>query len=241
MNRKLTLYFIGVLSLALAGSVLATPSTTYWTPCTIDIQPAGVTHLGVDDYFSVGSDKPVSQFPTDFGLTFGANITPKLAAEYGVDLLSPGPYPLYFNAKIGYREGVISNSAPAVQLGFINFGTKAGVTSQNVTYLVVGKSLPNGRTRLSAAVYYGSENVLVSGTGERQNTGYMVAFDHAIIPGKIVLAGDYASGRNLIGGGGIGVYYYFTKDISLLTGPVWFNDHALNGPWKFTTQLDINF
>ena len=44
-----------------------------------------------------------------------------------------------------------------------------------------------------------------------------------------------------IGGGGFGMYYFFTKDISLLTGPVWFNDHVINGGWKWTTQLDINF
>ncbi len=30
-------------------------------------------------------------------------------------------------------------------------------------------------------------------------------------------------------------------DIDLLTGPVWFNDHAINGQWKWTVQLDINF
>jgi len=56
-----------------------------------------------------------------------------------------------------------------------------------------------------------------------------------------VLAADYASGKNYIGGGGFGMYHYFTKDISLLTGPVWFNDHAINGQWKWTVQLDINF
>ena len=85
--------------LAPAGS---TPSTTFWTPCTMDIQAPGITHLGLDDYFTVGGD-------------------------------------------------------------------------------------------------------------------------------------------NAIGGGGAGVYYFFTPDISLLTGPVWFNDPGINGRMKWTTQLDINF
>ena len=49
-----------------------------------------------------------------------------------------------------------------------------------------------------------------------------------------------ASGKNVIGAGGFGVYYFFTKDIRLLTGPVWFNETAINGTWKWTTQLDIN-
>ena len=58
---------------------------------------------------------------------------------------------------------------------------------------------------------------------------------------KWTFAADYASGKNFIGGGGFGMYYFFTKDISLLTGPVWFNDHVINGQWKWTVQLDINF
>ena len=200
-----------ILSLTLllaCAAAFATPSTTYWTPCTIDIQPAGVVHLGIDDYSTVGSTAPVSEFPTDFGLTFGANLTSKLSAEYGVDILTPGANPLYFNAKLGFRENVLSKSAPAVQLGFFNFGTRSDVTNQNIAYLTVGKSLPNGRTRLAASYYMGNDDVLRSSTGAKENTGYMVAFDHAVVPGKVVLAGDYASGKNAIGGGGVGVYYY---------------------------------
>lgn len=218
----------------------ATPSTTYWTPCTIDIQPAGVIHLGIDDYVAVGSTKAVAQFPTDLGLTFGANLSTKMAAEFGVDLLSPGAYPLYLNGKIGYRECVISENAPAIQLGFFNFGAKKDVTNQNIAYLTVGKSLPGGRTRLAVSYYTGNSRALMSSSGDKQNNGYMAAVDYALVPGKIVLAADYASGNNAIGGGGVGVYYYFTKDISLLAGPVWFNDTTLNGPTKMTLQLDVN-
>ncbi len=78
----------------------------------------------------------------------------------------------------------------------------------------------------------------------------MVAFDRGFLPAKdaegneyskVVLAADYASGKNSIGGGGAGLYYYFTKNIDLLTGPVWFNDKGINGDWKWTTQIDINF
>lgn len=224
----------------LAAPVFGTPSTTYWTPCTIDIQTAGVTHLGVDDYSSTHSTASVGQFPTDFGLTFGANLTSKLSAEYGVDFLTPGANPLYFNAKVGFRENVIAKSAPALQLGIFNVGTRAKVTNQDIAYLTTGKSLPNGRTRIAASYYVGNPDVLLSSDGSRQNTGYMVAFDHALVPGKVIIAGDYASGKNAIGGGGVGVYYYFTKDISLLGGPVWFNDAGINGPAKLTLQLDVN-
>jgi hypothetical protein len=92
-----------------------------------------------------------------------------------------------------------------------------------------------------AAYYVGNEEVLKSSSGETESSGYMFAFDHQIVPGKWVLAGDYASGMNAIGGGGVGVYYYFTPNISILCGPVWFNDTSINGDTKLSVQLDINF
>ena len=100
--KKLSFLILTLIGLFLSnGNVIATPSTTYWTPATTDIQPLGVLHLGVDNYFTV-----------------------------------------FKKAKIG--------------------------------------------------------------------------------------------------GGGVGLYYFFTKDISLLTGPVWFNEKEINGKWKWTLQLDIN-
>jgi len=209
-----------------------------------DFQPAGVTHLGVDNYFGVGSSNPSDEFATDVGPEWGAKLSKKLAMEYGFDILS-SPYttPFFLNAKFGYRENTISKNAPALQLGFFNFGTKRGTTNneQDIVYLTTGKTLPNGKTRLMASYYYGNPASLKSSTGSMQNTGYMVAMDHQLVPGKWVLAGDYASGDNIIGGGGVGVYYYFTPNISLLSGPVWFNDKGLNGSVKATIQLDINF
>jgi hypothetical protein len=225
------------LLLAMGRCADATPSTTYWTPCTTDIQPAGVTHLGVDDYFRVGAP---GALPTDIGPEWGANLSAKIAVEYGFDVLTSSEDPLYANVKVGYRENMLSENAPALELGIFNCGTRSGVTNQNILYIVTGKSLPDGKTGLNAAYYVGNSNVLRSSTGEIQNTGYMVAFTHQLVPGKWVLAGDYASGKNAIGGGGIGVYYYFTKDISLLFGPVWFNDEGINGETKWTTQFDIN-
>jgi hypothetical protein len=97
--------------------------------------------------------------------------------------------------------------------------------------------------------YVGNSRVLRNSSGDRADKGYMVAYDYGFMSTKgpngdfnrLVLAGDYASGRNAFGGGGGGLYYYFTKDISLLGGPVWFNDTGINGQWKWTTQLDVNF
>jgi len=89
----------------------------------------------------------------------------------------------------------------------------------------------------------------VNRAGESENTGFMVAGDRGFRPvrdpaggdyNRFVIAADYASGKNAIGATGVGLYFYFTKDIALLTGPVWFNEGSLNGKWKCTVQLDIN-
>jgi hypothetical protein len=205
----------------------------------IDIQSASQTHLGIDNYFRVGNNEA---FPTDIGPEWGANLTKKLSAEYGFDLLTNQNNPVFFNAKIGYHEDALGKSVPGMQLGLFDFGTKRGQTNYDVIYLVAGKTLSDGKTRVHLAGYYGNPGTLKDSSGNCANTGFMVAFDRTLDKkGKWVLGGDYASGKNFIGGGAVGVYYYFTKDISLLTGPVWFNDKGINGDMKVTTQLDINF
>lgn len=162
--------------------------------------------------------------------------------EYGADVLTSTENPIYFNAKIGYREGMLGKNTPALQLGMFDFGTKPHVTDYNIVYLQTGKTLADGITRLHLAGYYGNPGTLISSSGARQNTGVMIAFDRTLDKnGKWVLAADYASGKNFIGGGSVGVYHYFTKDVSWLVGPVWFNDKGLNGEMKWTSQFDINF
>lgn len=230
-----------------AGVAHATPSTTYWTPMTPDIQPYGVLHIGVDNYFTVFR-KGGSSFPTDAGLTMGVLPFEKLQMEVGVDLLESSDYPWFFNGKIGTPEDALFKGSPTLQLGIFNVGTKDKITNQNIFYGVIGKTV-GSLGRFSVGPYIGNSSTLLDSKGNKKNTGIMAAFDHGFIPvkdkegneySKIVLAADYASGKNAIGGGGIGVYYYFTKDISLLTGPVWFNDEGINGKWKWTMQLDIN-
>ena len=234
----------------LSGLAYATPSTTYWTPMTMDIQPYGVLHIGVDNYFTVfrKAEDGGGSFPTDFGLTMGVLPFEKVQMEVGVDLLESSNYPLYFNAKIGTPEDSIFKGSPTLQLGVFNVGTKANVTNQNIVHAVIGKTI-SGVGRVAAGPYIGNKKVLIDKDGKKENTGFMVSFDRGFVPvkdkagnayNKLVLAADYASGKNAIGGGGVGLYYYFTKDISLLTGPVWFNEAAINGKWKWTIQLDIN-
>jgi len=232
------------------GWVWATPSSTYWTPMTLDVQSYGVPHLGVDNYFTVFQDAKDGggQFPTDLGLTIGVLPFKAVVAEVGVDLLESSDDPLFFNAKIGMPEDALFAGAPTLQAGIFNAGTRKDVTDQNIVYAVIGKTIP-GFGRLSAGPYIGNRKVLVNKDGNEANTGVMVAYDRGFLPVKDskgneynqwVFAADYASGKNALGGGGFGIYHFFTKDISLLTGPVWFNEDAINGQWKWTVQLDIN-
>lgn len=250
MKKKLTVLTLLAVLMFMSGIAHATPSTTYWTPMTVDIQPYGVLHIGVDNYFTVfrkAADGGGS-FPTDAGLTIGVLPFEKVQMEVGVDLLESTNYPLFFNAKIGTPEGSLFKGSPTLQLGIFNVGTKNNVTNQNIVHAVIGKTIP-GIGRISAGPYIGNKKVLIDKNGDKENTGIMVAFDRGFMPvkdkvgneyNKLVFAADYASGKNAIGGGGVGLYYYFTKDISLLTGPVWFNEKAINGKWKWTIQLDIN-
>jgi len=232
-----------VLFVLSSGQAQATPSTTYWTPMTPDIQSYGVLHFGVDNYFT-GNDS----FPTDMGLTLGVLPFDKVQMEIGIDVLEPSDDPVYFNAKIGTPENTLFEGAPTLQLGIFNAGTNGGETNQNVGYMVIGKTIP-WLGRLSIGPYIGNGHVLRDSSGDKENAGFMAAFDRGFFPKKnaageeynrVVLAADYAYGDNAIGGGGFGVYYFFTKNISLLTGPVWFNDSGINGSWKWTAQLDIN-
>lgn len=260
MRKEIVKSFILALgaALLLTRMAFATPSTTYWTPATSDIQPYGVHHLGIDNYFTIqrASDDPVSDLPTDVGYTVGVLPYEKLQMEVGIDFLSPTEDPFYFNAKIGTPEGSLFDGSPALNLGIFNVGTRTKSTSTrgrsdyNIVDVIAGKTIPAGLGRLHVGYYNGNGKVLVDKNGDAENEGYLVGWDMGIIRKKEhdggeyhawVFAADYASGKNAIGGGGIGVYHYMTKNISILTGPVWFNEKAINGEWKWTAQLDINF
>lgn len=235
----------------MTGIVQATPSTTYWTPATTDIQPYGVLHIGVDNYFTVFRKlgNGGGALATDVGLTMGVLPFEKLQLEIGVDLVEPSDYPLFFNAKLGTPEHSLFKESPALNIGIFNVGTQSKVTDYNIVYGLIGKTIPY-LGRVHAGAYYGNSSTLVDGNGKKDNAGVMIGWDRPLLSAKdkdgkvlydrLILAADYASGKNAIGGGGVGLYYYFTKDISLLTGPVFFNDEKLNGNWKWTIQLDIN-
>jgi len=208
----------------------------------MDVQPFGVFHLGVDNYHTLGSKGPANggqAFPVDYGLTVGVLPSEKVNLEVGIDWLEPADDPLLLNAKLGIPEGVIFTDSPAVNIGVFNVGFHAGVNDLDILDIIIGKTLPAGLGRIHLGYYAGS-NTLKDSLGNIANSGLMAGYDLIIIADKLVFAADYAGGKNAVGGGGFGLYYYFTKDISLLAGPVWFNDPGINGSTKFTCQLDIN-
>ncbi len=245
---KLNKYLCFGLLFALGMEVYATPSTTYWSPCVYDIQSYGVWHIGIDNYYTINTTaaSPVPLgFPTDLGLTVGVLPAGPLQAEVGLDILQPSFDPYFLNAKVGMAEGVLFAGAPAWNVGIFNVGLNQTTQSQNIVHLVLGKDLGT-LGRIHACPYY-TGNFSKLGLGS-DNSGWMLGYDKGFMPvkdasgeySKWVFAADYASGNNALGGGGFGLYYYFTKTISLLTGPVFFNSQTINGSWKWTTQLDIN-
>lgn len=243
-------------------AAFATPSTTYWSPAVSDVQPYGVWHLGIDNYFTLGRKADKGDLPTDLGLTVGVLPYEKIQLELGIDWLEPTTDPLYFNAKLGTPEGALFEGSPALNIGIYNAGTDRkdatkdgdGRTDYNILDIIVGKTLPMDLGRIHAGLYSGNKKALLDKNGEKKNTGYMIGYDKGFLPAKDdkgeynkwVFAADYQSGKNAVGAGGFGIYHYFTRDISLLTGPVWFNEPVVAGPnanakWLWTTQLDINF
>lgn len=159
-----------------------------------------------------------------------------------------------FNAKIGTPEASLFDWSPGIAVGIFNVGFQPQVTNMDIADLIVGKTI-GALGRIHVGAYWGNAgSALMHQGGDlangNENYGWMVAYDRGMLPikdaagneyNRLVIAADYASGKNFIGGGGVGGAYYFTKDISLLTGPVWFNDTTINGQWKWSTQLDINF
>lgn len=253
-----TLTTMVVLALGPAHVAFATPSTAFWTPMTEDLQPFGVLHLGIDNYFRLKS--PVtnvnSAFPTDYTApTFGVLPFKRIQMEVGFDYFASTAHPWLFNVKFGAPEGSFFKNQPALEVGFYDAGKRynpdlgASRMDFDVVYVVVGKTIPKVG-RLSAGPYIGNRATLVSSDGKHKNLGFMTAFDHSFVPvigkdgsveySRVVFAADYQSGKNALGAAGGGLYYYFTSDISLLVGPTFFNDKDLNGSWRLSTQLDIN-
>ena len=236
-----------------AGQAWATPSTTYWTVSTTYVQPYLVPHVTYDTYFGKGivtgqDGSPI--YPVTTGLTMGILPWDALQLEVGFDLLLPSPNPFLFNAKLGTPENTLFNGSPSLAIGIFGVGTKSDATDYNVLHATLQKNLPWGGYVAAGAFYgIGSTSLWTSSDGNENRAGFIggiAAPDINVnIPGlkKIVAVADVQTGKNAMGAGGFGLYFYFTDTIDLLTGPVFFFDGDLQpgkSSFLWTVQLDID-
>ncbi len=120
-----------------AAFAQATPSSTYFTNCTLDIQTYKVWHITYDSYFTLGKKgDEKGDFATDVGLTVGILPFEKFQMEVGFDWLEPTDDPFFFNVKVGSPENTLCGNCPAIQVGIFNVGTEKDVTDYNVAQLI---------------------------------------------------------------------------------------------------------
>jgi hypothetical protein len=240
----------------LAATAAATPSTTLWTPATTYVQPFAVPHITYDTYFN---DK--GGYPVDVGLEVGILPLEKLQAEIGFDAFMPfkgffadpaGPFLL--NAKLGIPNEAFGKWVPGISAGVFGVGLTKG-TAFHILHGEVSETLPVGT--LVAGGYYGAgkEALWTGSDGTVRRAGGMGAYVTPDIVlnlqglNKINFFADVMSGKNVFGGGGVGMGIYFTPAIDILTGPIFFFDKALQPPYPpggegsammWTVQLDVD-
>lgn len=230
---------IGLMISALVGLAMeakATPSTYIWIP-SVDIQPFGVLHLGIDNYYRFNGFTP-----TDFGLTIGVLPFEKVQAEVGVDWLLDTEDPTFFNFKLGVPEGAFHKWQPALAIGGFNFGTQYHKdqvkTDFNIGYGLVAKTLPF-LGRFTAGYYGGNQALLRDPAGRRANHGFLFAWDRTLseISDRLWVGVDYQGGMNDLGAVNFGVAWKFAPNFAVIFG----YDHYLNDNKHFKPRGEARF
>jgi hypothetical protein len=232
--QKTTLIMFAIL-VTTSSFVNATPSTIIWI-LSVDFQPYGVYHLGIDNYaYDFNTGKPYSGIglPTDLGLTVGVLPFSNVQAEIGIDYFAPQWSPFSLNAKVGVPEGVITDWSPAIAVGGFGLGFSKNVTDYNIVCGIVGKTVPV-IGRIEAGLFSGNKNLLAP-----DNTGFLLSWDRIIpeISENLWLAIDYQSGKSGFGAFSFGFAWSFSKNVSVIFARDEFNADI---PGAFTMQLDIN-
>jgi hypothetical protein len=247
MKKCLETVAVAALLLA-ARTVRATPSTVFWTPATTYTQPFLVPHLTYDSYVA-----EKSFIPNDYGLTMGVIPSDKIQGEIGLDVFQPGNLKHLFqvNGKLTLAEGAYAPWQPGVSAGIMNVGFEKDVSDYDLLHAEVGKGLPIGT--LAVGGYYGAgSKVLWTGSdGKEDRAGAMGSYTSPDLVlnlaglQKINAFGDFATGKNWFGAVGVGVGFYFTPAIDVLTGPVWYSDKNLakqiyGSDFVWSVQLDVD-
>jgi hypothetical protein len=246
----ITAILLLVLSIELSFS---TPSTQIWIPST-DFQKWKTMHLGLDNYIrtsKINGIRGAGMF--DAGLTTGLLPFEKFQGEIGVDYFSMGDsnyddYPVYFNAKIGFPEGALFKSSPAIALGAYNIGLKKNLTNYNILYGLIAETIPV-LGRISVGYYTGNDKVLIDENLNKAKSGLLLSWDRTMteISDKLWLAVDYQGGKSYIGALNFGAAWTFSKNLSVICGydiynnkKAYYNTYDQNAS-SFTVQVDINF
>ncbi len=232
-----------------ARSAVATPSTVFWTPATTYTQPYLVPHLTYDSYVAERSF-----VPNDYGLTVGVIPSEKVQGEVGFDVFQPGKVGDLFqvNGKLTLVEGAMAKWQPGVSVGIMNVGFKKDVSNYDLLHVDVSKTLPVGTFAVGGYYGAGSKILWTGSDGKVNRAGVLGSYTtpdlNLNLTGlqKINAFADVASGKNWFGAVGVGVGFYPTSTIDVLTGPVWFFDTNLaksiyGASTLWSVQLDIDF
>jgi hypothetical protein len=252
--------------LAYATAAHATPSTVVWTPATTYTQPFLVPHITYDTYFG-----EQSLLPVDVGLTMGFvpnnkfvegevgvdgfySMFPSQVKEDGTGGAMESKNAFQLNGKLSLKEGSLHEYAPGLSAGIMSVGLTKDLNDYNVLYAVIGKTIGAFGT-VAAGGYQGNDRLLLkkynpaSGTPDKKDaTGFLASYAspkfavNRVGLKDVSFGVDYQSGENALGALGAAVSLYFTDTVSLLTGPVYFNNRYSSGtqPLVWTAQLDVD-
>ncbi|MEI6093021.1 MAG: hypothetical protein WCQ47_04980, partial [bacterium] len=111
----------------------------------------------------------------------------------------------------------------------------------DVFYAVISRTF-NKIGTFSFGIYSGNKKLLLNENGVANNTGIMASYSSPKF-NRFIIAADLMSGKNSMSAWGIGLYTYFTDNISLLVGPLFpfAKTFTGNGHTMWTVQLDIDF
>ena len=221
----------------------ATPSTQIWIPST-DIQPYLNPHFGWDVYLTNTGVGTIS----NGGVTMGVLPFKKLCMEVGIDyrdISGDHRYPVYFNAKIGMPEDALFKYMPAIAVGGFDFGTKDSMTTYNVSYGLIARTLPViGRLSVGGYSALSPDILWTSSDGKVNKNGVLVSWDRMMteISSKLWFGVDYMSGNNWYGALSFGGSWNWSPNVSTILAYDIYNDDSISKPTKSTVtfQLDIN-
>jgi hypothetical protein len=247
-----------LLAIFCAGSaVFSTPSTQIWIPST-DVQGFLAPHIGWDAYIGAYNSKDAAGAIeggigtiSNGGITIGLLPFEKVKLEAGIDyrdINGDHRTPVYFNAKLGVPEDAFFKYQPAIAVGGFDFGTKKDVTTYNVGYALIAKTLPLVG-RLSAGGFKGAlgsdaKSVFYTAsdtTAKPDDAGLLLSWDRVLteLSDKLWVAVDYMSGKSGYGALSFGASYAITPDASFILGYDIWNDHDYYKP-TVTFQVDMN-